>query len=121
MLASLVRGLAVVQRGRTAAADNIRQIVPGIRDGFAAYCGLLVLLGMITAGFVLLPLGLLLLILGLLHDSADRNLVGGVALSLVALFYLVGPVLLIQVASRLAFGRLQRRANQLADRVEGKR
>jgi hypothetical protein len=118
---TLVRGLGVVQRGRTAAADGIRQIVPGVRDGFAAYCGLLVLLGMITAGFVVLPLGFLLLVQGLLRNPVDRTVLGGLGLCLVGLFYLVGPMVVIQVVSRLTLRRLQRRFDHLADRVEGKR
>lgn len=119
LVGTLVRGLGVVQRGRTAAADGMRQVVPTMREAFAAYCGLLVLLGMITAGLVVLPLGLLLLVQGLFQDSVDRQVAGGVALCLVGLFYLVVPVLVIHLTSRLIFGRLQRKVERLADRVEG--
>lgn len=118
---ALVGWLAIVQRGRTAVADRIRQITPGVRQFFGAYCALLVLLGMITAGFVLLPVGLVLLVQGLLHDSLDRSVVAGLALGLVGLFYLVAPVLVIQVASRLTLGRLKRHVDDVASRVEGKR
>jgi hypothetical protein len=45
----------------------------------------------------------------------------GCVLCLVGCLYLVAPVLVIQVASRLALGRLQRRVDRLADRVEGRR
>jgi hypothetical protein len=121
VVGSLVRRVGVVQRGRLAAAAGLRQIVPGVRDGFAVYCWLLVLLGMVTAGFVILPLGLLLLCQGLVQDAADRNALGGLALCLVGLFYLVVPLLVIQVAARLIMRRLQRNVERLADRVEGSR
>jgi hypothetical protein len=118
---TILSRVGVVQRTRAAAADGIRQVVPGVREGFALYFGLLVLLGMVTAGFVLLPVGLVLLLQGLLPNLSAQYVVGGVALSLVGLFYLVGPLLLIQVASRLVLTRLQRRVDLLADRVEGRR
>ena len=117
---ALVQGTAAVKRGRLAVADTVRQTVPNLRHGFSVYCGLLVLLGMVTAGFVVLPMGLVLLAQGLLRDSVDHHLVGGLLLCLVGLLYLVGPVLVIQAVSHFLFGRLQRRVDGLADRVEGR-
>lgn len=115
-----VQGTAAVKRGRLAVADTVRSTVPGIRHGLSFYCGLLVLLGMVTAGFVVLPMGLVLLAQGLLRDSVDHNVVGGFGLCLVGLFYLVGPVLVIKAVSHLLLARLQRRVDSLADRVEGR-
>lgn len=120
LVGALARGRAAVQRGRTATAARIRKIVPGIRHVFVFYCGLLVLLGMITAGLVVLPVGLVLLLQGLLRDSVDRNVVGGMLLCLVGLFYLVAPVLIIHTLTHYVSGRWQRYADSLADRLEGK-
>jgi len=117
----LFSGLSAVQRGREAAAEGVRKAALGIRSGFVYYCGLLALLGMVTAGFVILPLGLLLVSQGLLRESVDRELAGGLILLVVGLFYLVGPLLFIYVISRHVLGRLQRQAERLADRLEGQR
>ena len=117
-LGALFRGMGAVQKVRKAAADNLRQIVPGMSHAFVSYCALLALLGMLTAGFVLLPVGLVLLLQGLLRDSADRNVVSGLVLGLVGLFYLVAPLLTLQVVSRLAFGRLRHHVEGLATRIE---
>jgi len=116
----LTRTRSSLQRGRAAAAARLRQLVPGLKVGFAGYCVLLVLLGMVTAGFVIFPLGILLLLHGLVRDSLDRSLLGGLVLSLVGLFYLVGPILVIQVVSRVVFGRLGQHTERLADRLAGK-
>ncbi|NLF18722.1 MAG: hypothetical protein GX595_15930 [Lentisphaerae bacterium] len=116
----LVGGLSTVQHGRVVAADGLRKVAGGARTGFACYWGLLTLLGMVGAGFVILPLGVVLIGQGLLQDPVDRALVGGAFLVAVGLSYVVGPMLCIYVLSRYALGRFQRQAEHFADRVEGR-
>ena len=116
----LVGGLSTVQHGRVVAADGLRKVAGGARAGFACYWGLLTLLGMVGAGFVILPVGVLMIGQGLLQDPADRVLVGGAFLLAVGVFYVVGPMLCIYVLSRYALGRFQRQTEQFADRVEGR-
>ena len=116
----LVGGLSTVQHGRVVAADGLRKVAGGARTGFACYWGLLTLLGMVGAGFVVLPMGVVLMGQGLLQDPVDRALVGGAFLVAVGLFYVVVPMLCIYVLSRYALGRFQRQTEHFADRVEGR-
>lgn len=117
----LINGMSAVQHGRETAAEGVRRAAVNVRSGFAYYCGLLLLIGMVGAGFVILPLGLLLVSQGLLRDSVDRELAGGLVLLVVGLFYLVGPLLFIYAMSRHVLGRVQSQAERWADRIEGRR
>ena len=81
------------------------------RSAAGAYLSMLVLLGMVTAGFVLLPLGLRLLGHRLVSAAADKPLVAGVVLSLVGLFYLVVPLAVLRAVSHSLCDRFQRKAD----------
>jgi hypothetical protein len=118
-LGTVLSGLGVVRRGRQALAGGIRGSTEHLRTAVWGYIGLLLLLGMTTAGLVLLPVGLLLLGRSLLRESADQVLVGGLFLCLVGLFYVLGPLVVVRIVAGSALDRLQRRAERLAAQVEG--
>ena len=116
---SLLRTAELVQRARRSLAGSVREVADAARSAAGAYLSMLVLLGMVTAGFVLLPLGLLLLGHRLVSEAADKPLVAGIILSLVGLFYLVAPLAVLRAVSNALCDRFQHKADRLAERIEG--
>jgi drug/metabolite transporter (DMT)-like permease len=90
-----------------------------VRPALWCYIRLVFLIGMTTAGLVLLPLGLLLLGHFLLRESIDRSLIGGLLLAAIGLLYLVLPLVAIRTVTQAALDGIQRQADRLAEQIQG--
>jgi hypothetical protein len=121
LLGGLVRGVGFVGRGRKAIADGVRQGARGAQAACLGYCGLLIMIGLVTAGFVLTPVGLMLLAHGLLRESVDKTLLGGVFLCLLGGFYVFGPLAILGLVGGPMLARLRDQAEVLAHRIEGRK
>lgn len=114
-----LRGLGFVQQRRVALAARVRRLPEKAHATYGGLVGLLFLMGMASAGLVLLPVGLFLLAHSVLRETVDRALVGGLVLCGTGLLYLLLPAVVTHLVGQFLLRRLQRRADRLADRIQG--
>lgn len=114
-----LRGLGFLQQRRRGLAASVRQVPGKAHSAYLALVGLLFLVGMTSAGLVLLPVGVFLLADSLLRESVDRALLGGLVLCGTGLFYLFVPAAIVHLAGQALQRRLQRQAERLAERIAG--
>lgn len=114
-----LHGVRWFQQTRRTAAEAVRESPDAVQSASVRYVVLLFLIGMTTAGLVLLPLGLLLLGHCLLRESVNRPLVAGLLLCVLALAYLVIPAVVVSTSLRSLLDRFRHRTDSLASHIKG--
>jgi|GEM_PF-2608317 len=114
-----LRRLGLIQQRRRDLAARVRRLPEKAYAAYGGLVGLLFLMGMATAGLVLLPVGVFLLADSLLKETVDRALLGGLVLCGTGFLYLLVPAVATYLAGQSLVRRLQRRADRLADRIQG--
>lgn len=118
-VAAALNGLGLVRRGRHAAAVSVREAAGQVGRLLWDHVLIVFLGGMAAAGWVLLPVGLVLLALSLMRETVDRGLVGGLLLCAAGLLYLVISIGAVFLLTHSAVDRMERKAERLARQVHG--